>query len=94
MDFKSGGREFKPRWGQTKIHLKKILPSGGFQFLVILNPYTVYFEVWMVVCFANYFLVKSIWAWCVGFMIYVGKNLELKLVADFVLETCAEKFET
>ena len=27
-DFKSRGREFKSRWGQTKIYLKKILPWG------------------------------------------------------------------
>ena len=26
LDFKSRGREFKSRWGQTKIYLKKILP--------------------------------------------------------------------
>ena len=28
LDFKSGGREFKSRWGQTKIYLKKIWPWG------------------------------------------------------------------
>ena len=52
-----------PGWGRQKFTWKKFY-RGGFYFSVNLNAYGVYFEVWMVILIVDYFLFKSILAWC------------------------------
>jgi len=47
--------------GVDKNYVKKILPWG---ILISSNFEPLGLEVWMVLCFANYFLFKSVWAPC------------------------------
>ena len=59
-----GSRVQIPAGDTQKFHKKKFY-RVGFYILVIWGPQGVYFEVWRVFLLANYFLFKSVLAWCV-----------------------------
>ena len=54
----------KGRSASTGKLVTPIFHVGGFSFFVFLNPWASILKLWMVFCFGNYFLFKSILAGC------------------------------